>query len=159
MLAIVLLTFLADADPVPETKILARGPWSQARVNVGEARTPRAIVLRDGKDLVNLPPYNALDALPAAVARSATAALARDLKLRNIDWKTQMVVIVLGGMKPSGNYSVEVTGVRVVKGELKVSWKVIPPDDIAPAHITYPSEAVLLPRFAGKVVFDPPMGQ
>lgn len=157
MHALVLLAFLADTEPAAAMKVIARGPWSQSQVNTGESRTPKLIVLRKGEDLANLAPYNRLDALPAVVGKSATVQLAKDLKVKDIDWGKQMVVIILGGMKPSGGHSVEVTGVKVVKGVLKVSWKAKAPDGIATAVITYPSQAVLLPAFAGKVEADPPI--
>jgi hypothetical protein len=159
MYALVLLAFLADTEPAPAMKVIARGSWGQSQVNTGELRTPKLLVIRKAEDLANLAPYNRLDALPGIVGKNATADLAKDLKVKDIDWSKQMVVIVLAGMKPSGGHGVEVTGVKVVKGVLKVSWKAIAPDGIATAVITFPSQAVLLPAFAGKVEADPPIGK
>ena len=73
MLALVLMAFLADADPTPEMKIIARGPWTQSQANTGEVRTPKAIIVRKGEDLVSLTPYNRLDALQWKAERHWTA--------------------------------------------------------------------------------------
>jgi len=154
MLALMICLFAADAEPDAPVKILARGEWRHAAVN-----GKKALVIRKAEDLADLVPYNNLDAPPAAVGRMASAHLAADLKVKEIDWSKQMAVLILAGMKGSGGHSVEVTGVKREKGVLKVSWKAHAPTGAADSVITFPSLAILLPKFDGKVVFDPPLGK
>src|SRR5262249_49147840 len=110
-------------------------------------------------ELVNATSHAARGAGPDLTVKDATNELLRALKVKEIDWKKHMVVAVCAGMKGSGGYRVEITGVRKEKGSVKVSWKLHVPKGAADSVITYPSECVLLPRNAGKVVFDPPLGK
>jgi hypothetical protein len=154
MLPIILCLLAADSEPAPAMKALASGPWRHAAVN-----GKQALVIRKPEDLVNLMPYSNLDAPPAAVGKNAARDLAEDLKVKEIDWSKQMVLILLAGEKPSGGFSIEVTGMKVSKGTLTVTWKLHEPKGAADTVITYPNLAVLVPRFAGKVVLDPPLGK
>lgn len=154
MLALLLCLFTAGPEPAPDIKAIATGPWRHAPLNGA-----RALAIRKGTDLAALPPYNGLNALPRAVAEMATSHLAADLKVKTIDWDRQMVLLVLAGRKGSGGYRVEVTGLKVAKGTLTVSWKLHAPRGAATDAITYPNLAVLVPRYAGKVVFSPPLGK
>ena len=98
--------------------------------------------------------YKNLDAPPAVIKKAATANLAKELKVKDIDWTRQMVVVVSGGTQRSGGFRVEVTGLEIKDRMMTVKWKLHSPKGNATAAITHPAEVVLLPKFAGKVVFD-----
>ncbi len=91
-------------------------------------------------------------------ADKANAELAKMLKVDSIDWKKQMVIVVSGGERPTGGFSVEVKSLEVKDGKLIVHWKLNSPgaDDIVAQVITYPAQLILVDRFEGKVEFDPP---
>src|SRR5436190_442998 len=91
---------------------------------------------------------------PAKASESA----ALMLKVKEIDWKTEMLIVVSASTKRSGGYSVEVTGLEVNKDkELIVKWKLNAPGPNQPvtAALTHPAQTILVDRFEGKVVFDP----
>ena len=94
--------------------------------------------------------------LDAALRKAESPAdLARELKVKEIDWTKQMLVVVSGGTQRKGGYRVEVTGVEVKDGTMTVRWKITPPKGLATNALTHPAEVVLLPQTTGKVVFDP----
>jgi len=80
------------------------------------------------------------------------------LKVDAIDLKKQMVIVIFAGEKPTGGYSVELKSLEV-KEKLVVHWnlKTPGPDDIVTQAITYPELILLVDRFDGEVVFDPPL--
>ncbi len=151
MLTMLLLAALAaDAEPEPGVKILARGAWRNAAQN-----GRNGIVVRAGLDLTSLLPYALLSRALEITARAATEDLAADLKVKSIDWSKQMVVFVLAGATKEGG-RVEVTSVTAEKGTLTVKWKLHPAKG-GKSTDSHPNEAVLLPKFTGKVIFDPPL--
>jgi hypothetical protein len=152
MIALLLALFAADPEPTPIIKAIASAPWTHAHLN-----GKKAVVIRKVDDLAKLQPYVKLDVLPRAKKEAASNELAANLKMKAIDWDKQMVVIILAGAQRSGGYRIEVTGLKVEKGTLTVSWKLLAPAGFATAAITYPSLAVLVPKHTGKVVFDPPL--
>lgn len=162
-LTLTALSLIVAVDPEPidanATKIVARSRWSHARVDVnsaGAGKDKAQLVLRSAAELVAaVPMYKNRDALPAAVEKAATADLAKELKVKDIDWAKQMVVVVSGGSRSTGGYRVEVTGLVIKDKTMTVKWKLHSPEGIATSAFTHPSEVVLVPKFAGKVVFDP----
>ena len=84
-----------------------------------------------------------------------TADLAKALKVEAIDWKKQMVIVVSGGERPTGGYTVETKPLEVKDGKLIVHWKINVPKGIVPQIVTHPALTILVDRFAGDVVFDP----
>ena len=160
-LTLTALSLIVAVDPEPidanATKIVARSQWPHARVDVNSAGKDKAqLVLRSAAELVAaVPMYKNRDALPAAVEKAATADLAKELKVKDIDWAKQMVVVVSGGSRSSGGYRVEVTGLEIKDKTMTVKWKLHSPKGIATSAFTHPSEIVLVPKFAGKVVFAP----
>ena len=155
------LTLVAAIDPEPAdanaTKIVARSNWTHARADANAAGKDKVqLVLRSAAELVAaVPMYKNSDAPPAAVEKKATADLAKALKVEDIDWKKQMVVVVSGGSKSSGGHRVEVTGLEIEDKTMTVKWKSHPPKGFATRAFTHPGEAVLVPKFSGKVVFAP----
>jgi hypothetical protein len=84
--------------------------------------------------------------------------LAKKLKVESIDWKKHMVVVVSGGRQPTGGYSVEVKDLEIKDGKLIVHWKLNAPapGSFVTQVITTPTLTILVDRFEGDVVFDPP---
>src|SRR5262249_15567416 len=111
------------------------------------------IVIRSAKELVAAQGGDGEDA-----EKQRTAELAKALKVDNIDWKTQMVVVVTGGVQKTGGYSVEVTGLKVKDKKLTVEWKLNTPKPggFVTEALTHPARVVLVERFEGAVQFDPP---
>jgi hypothetical protein len=131
-----------DADPAKKLKAEASAPWSSA-VNVAAKQT----AARSAADLA--------DALgQPGRAREAEARLLRALKMREIDWQKQMVILVTAGRKNSGGYKVEVTDQTRKDNVLTVKWKLEPPKGAATRSLSHPGVAVLTERFDGKVVFE-----
>ncbi len=81
------------------------------------------------------------------------------LKVDSIDLKKQMVIVIYGGEKPTGGYSVEMKSLEVTDKKLIVHWhlKAPGPDDFVTQAITYPELVLLVDRFDGEVVFDSPL--
>ncbi len=150
------LVFSADAEPAPRMKVEASAPWRYGQADPKVAGGSQQLVLRSAAELVAATPYRDRDALPAVVEKAATADLAGQLKVKQIDWKKQMLLVVTAGTQRSGGYRVEVTGLKVKDNTLTVSWKLHPPKGFATAALTHPGVVVLVPRFTGKVLFDPP---
>ncbi len=76
-------------------------------------------------------------------------------KVEKIDPAKQMIVIIGVGSRPTGGYSVEVTGTEVKDGTLIIKWKENKPTGIVTQAFTNPAVSVLLPKFEGKITFDP----
>jgi len=138
-------------DASKELKILARAPWrASARPN----SAAQQLVIRSGAELA------AASGQPRTEQgiKQATEMLARLLKVKEIDWNKQMIVVTTAGAKPTGGYSVEVTGLTIKDGTLTVKWKLNSPgpNDFVTQAFTHPGQAVLVEKFDGKVTFDPP---
>jgi hypothetical protein len=138
-----------DQKEEKELKVLSRGLWG-APVQVGKQQQ---LVIRSAKELIE-----ATGATGENAEKQTLERLTKSLKVDKIDWKTQMVVIVSGGVKPTGGYSVEVTGLKVKDKTLTVHWKLNSPKpgSFVTQIVTHPAQAVLVERFDGTVRFDPP---
>lgn len=145
-----LLLLLLAVDAEPGVKIQARGPWRHAHSN-----GHKGIVLRDGMDMTALLPHALFSRALETTAAIATTELAEDLKVKGIDWKKRMAVMILAGKRPTGTH-VEIKSAEERKGVLVVKWKLHEPKG-KPMGTEHPSECVLLPAFKGKVEFDPPL--
>jgi hypothetical protein len=154
MLALILALMADAAEPEPGMKIIARGEWPRVR---GSGR--QALAVREPLGLIrSLSPYTELAGGPRErIAARAAGDLAAALKVKEIDWSRQMAIIILAGERPAG-HRVEVTWVGVVKGVMKVRWKLHAPP-AAGRGKCQPGEVVIVPRFAGPVIFDPPLGK
>lgn len=135
--------------------ILARAFWPHGSTNPDMREKASQFVLRSAEELTRRPPFNNLDAPPAAVEKMATEALAKALKVPTIDWKKQMLVVVTGGTQSSGGFRIGVTALRPVDGKLIVDWFLAPPTGFATTAFTHPAEVVLTNRFEGVVEFRP----
>jgi hypothetical protein len=133
-----------DKPEGKELKVLARGDWRAAGT-----KEPQHLVIRSTEELAKA---------AGQPADKAAEGLAQAFKVEAIDWKKQMVVVATGGTKTTGGYSVEITDLKVKDGVLTVHWKMNTPKpgSLITQAITHPAQAVLVERFDGKTVFDPP---
>lgn len=139
--------FLVLKDVETKSPTIIAKSASRLAVRGGEATQA---VYRSGEELAK--------AMPIDDAAKASESAALMLKVKEIDWKTQMVIVVSAGTKRSGGYSVEVTGLEINKDkELVVKWKLNSPAPNQPVTLalTHPAQTILVDRFEGKVVFDP----
>ena len=129
-----------DAGKSPEVKILKKATSSTFRDNA---------VIRSSEEAAKAAPGK-------GSAEEETINLAKTLNVPVIDWKKQMVIVIYGGERGTGGFSVEVKSLEVKDGKLIVHWKLKSPgaDDIVAQVITYPSQVILVDRFEGKVEFD-----
>jgi hypothetical protein len=137
-----------------ELKVLARATWAPAGRSTAQQR-----VIRSAEELALASGQTAERAKDEAVQKQITAAVAKQFKVKSIDWTKQMVVAITVGSKPTGGYSVEVLGLTVKDKALTVRWKLNSPapGDIVTQVISFPVQAVLAERFDGdKITFDPP---
>jgi PrcB C-terminal len=144
--------FLADAEPEKAPRVIAQGRWAYA----GRDGKAKQLVIKSAADLVANTPFKDRDAPQQVVEKAATAELTKALKVKDIDWSKQMLVVVTAGTRRSGGYRLEITGLKVKDKELVVSWKLHAPKGAATAALTHPATVALVPRHAGKVAFDPP---
>jgi PrcB C-terminal len=145
---------VADTEPASSPRVIARGPW--AYVTASGDEKAQQLVIKSAADLVKNTPFKDRDAEAKVVEKAATAEVAKALKVKDIDWAKQMLVVVTAGTKGSGGYRIEITGLKVKDKELIVSWKLHAPKGAATAALTHPATMALVPRFTGKAVFDPP---
>jgi hypothetical protein len=159
MLVLLVVLLAADSEPAERVKPLAKGPWTHPKYTFEKNKaTTVARVIRTPRQLVSATPHELRSVGPEVARADATRELLTSLKAKEIDWTKHMVVAVIGWQQPAGS-SVEITGVTKEKDVLTVKWRLRKPKAAAPGAIAFPSQCVLLPRFAGKVVFDPPPGK
>jgi hypothetical protein len=111
----------------------------------------QSVVIKSDEQLSLLTPANGR-------GRAITGGVAGLLKVKTIDWDKQMLVVIYGGEQPTGGYSVKLKSLETKDGKLIVHWKLNspPPDAIVTQALTYPELLILVDRFDGDVVFDPP---
>jgi hypothetical protein len=73
--------------------------------------------------------------------------------------KDSTVVAIHAGQRPTGGYSVEVTGVERAGDDCTVRYRVRGPgpDDIVTQALTYPSVAIRIAASCREVTVDPPL--
>ncbi len=142
----------AKGEEATDVKILSRGLWRPAT----KSNDPQQIVIRSGEELAKAAGLDKPDGEDAQ--KKAAETVAKALKVDDIDWKKQMVIVVTGGVKRTGGYSVEITKIETADKVMTVHWKLNSPKRDAPVTqtITHPALTVIVDRFEGKVVFDPP---
>jgi hypothetical protein len=143
----------SDAAPRREVpKILARGVWP-----VREDKNER-LVLHDPQELAVALGVAPKDARERRFQNDAVADTAKLLKVKDIDWNKQMLVVVAVGSRRTGGYRVEIESLTVKDEALVVKWKLHEPrpGDVVTQAITYPTQMVLVDKFQGRILFDPP---
>jgi hypothetical protein len=116
-------------------------------------------VIRSGEELAVALGVDPPHAKEKKFQIGATDDTAKLLKVKNIDWSKQMLVVVAAGERRTSGYRVEVVSLRAKDETLIVNWKLHspPPGTIVTQAISYPSQMVLVERFRGAVHFDPPV--
>lgn len=135
-------------DAGTPVKILGRASW---RASTKPGAAAQQIVIRSEADFAK--------AVGAGNdAKAALDDLKKQMKVEQIDWQKQMLIVVAGGAQRTGGYRLEVLGAFAKGNTLTVQWKLHSPKptDFVTMAFTHPAEAVLVESTAGKVVFDPP---
>jgi PrcB C-terminal len=147
------LPLVGDKPNAKELKMLARGAWKPV-----EGAAPVQLVIRSAEELARSHGQAEDKAKDEAVQKRVVDEACRLFKVETIDWKSQMIVVASAGAKPTGGYSVEITGLSMKDDVLIVHWRLTSPKpgDFAPQTSTHPAHAVLTERFDGKVVFEAP---
>ncbi|MCI0463562.1 MAG: protease complex subunit PrcB family protein [Gemmataceae bacterium] len=140
-------------------KILAKAPWTFAPAKPDGPKEGLQKVIRQAVDLANLHPWNQLDAPAQTVAKTASAAVAKALKVDAIDWDKQMLVIVTAGVKPTGGWKVEIASVTAGDKSITVNYDMTPPKGFATQAFTHPGQVALVERAEGMAKFVPVPGK
>lgn len=135
-------------------EILAQAPWRYGSTDPDARQKPAQLVIRSAADLVTHTPYKDRDALPQFVEAMATADIAKQLKVKTIDWKKQMLIVVTAGTRPTGGWSVRIASLAREGGKLKVAYAIAAPKGFATQAFTHPGTMILLERFDGPVEFQ-----
>jgi len=111
-------------------------------------------VVRSAEELVD-PRIKASDEVIERMRQAQVARYARALKVPAIDFETQMILGVSGGVQNSDGYRVEVTRVVERGRNLVVYWRLRAPAPGGTVNATpsHPAEVVLVKQFAGPVKF------
>jgi hypothetical protein len=136
-----------------ELKVLGRSVWPVRN------KQPAQLVIRSAEELARSHGIEGQDAKDPRFQADVTADAAQLLKVKTIDWKKQMLVVVAAGTKPTGGYTIEILTLPVKDKTLTVHWKLNSPKPDSPVRKapTYPGQMVLIERFTGEVKFDPPL--
>src|SRR5262249_55600269 len=110
--------------------------------------------LRDAKQLYEASIGFRRDPNEKALTEEVETAMTGRLKVKAIDWDKQMLLVVSAGEQLALGYRVEVTGVKVKSGVLRVSWKLHEPKRPIRRATSHPGVVVLVPRHKGRVVFE-----
>jgi hypothetical protein len=146
-------TDAAKKEDNRDLKIMASGVW------LGMEEKPAHRVIRGGEELAVALGVAPKDAKEKRFQNAATADTAKLLKVKDIDWTKQMLVVVAAGVKPTGGFRVEIAALHIKDKTLTVDWKLHSPaaGDIVTQAITHPSRVVLVERWQGSVRFVPPL--
>ncbi len=133
-----------------DVKILGRGNWPAPAT---QGAPPTQLVIRNANDYAKA--HRTRESPQAALKN-----LSKEMKV-DVDWDKHMLIAVTGGVQPTGGYRVEITDVKQAGDTLTVHWKLHKPKpgDLTTSALTHPAEMVLVEKFNGKVVFDPPAGK
>jgi hypothetical protein len=135
-----------------ELKIFAQGPWPSMMKpgTFGQFQ----MVLRSPEEVAKAMVPKDMK-LPEGGAEMMAKQVNTALKVKEIDWKKQMVILVGPPPKELGKGKAEVTALKVKDKTLTVHWKMVP-GKTGGAGIPSLATAALVERFEGKVTFDPP---
>jgi hypothetical protein len=142
-----------EGDDAKELKIHAKARWQYVMANPDGDTKGKQFALHSAAELVAATPFKNLDAPQQVVEKKATEELAKALKVESIDWSKQMLVVVTGGVKPTGGWQIDVQKVVVDGKKCVVVWQLTPPDGFATQAFTHPSLVALVDRCEGTVEF------
>lgn len=140
-------------DKGKNLKIFAQGNWPYTPKAAPNRKEGQQLVLRSVDELIAATPFKESDAPQPVVEKMATDAVAKLLKVDGINWKTQMLVVVTAGSKPTGGWKVVVDFVHAEDKKATVHWHAQPPEGIATQAFTHPGVVALVDRWDGKVDF------
>jgi hypothetical protein len=140
----VLAALGAATESIGQVPILARTNNPLSLSSRGQLQ-PRAYVIRDAAALAQLANYGGAEG-----ARTATSQMARALGRGDIDWKKEMLLVMMGGLQPSGGARVEITRLVLLEQGLDVTWKLTTTAGGVGAGVV-PVEVVLIPRYDGDI--------
>lgn len=139
--------------PQPGQAIVAAAGANQSvATNIASLVIPRRrqFVLRSPQELAAHGDSTLIGRKTASPAEHADA-LAQQLQVKNIDWKTHMIIAISAGQQ--GHIcDLEITKVLIADKALHVHWKIHDSGDTALSH---PRLVVLVKRFDGPVYFMP----
>ncbi len=136
-------------EAIGEVKVFARtSRWLPAKRTV----QPQMLVIRDPATLAQVSGMAG-----GGAEAAAEKALCQLLEARpgvtgvpSIDWRRQMLLVISGGVQPSGGARVEVTHLTLQEKGLDVTWKLM----TQPGGVGLPpTETLLVPRFEGEIRF------
>lgn len=149
------LSLIPAADEPTTVKPTATAAWTYAKADSNAKADGKQLAVKSAAELVKaVPAWANSDAKPDVVEKTATDTLAKALKVKEIDWKKEMLLVVTDGSKRTGGYKIEVTEMTVKGDTMTVKYKVTPPDGFSIQVITHPGTVVLVPAHKGKVVFE-----
>jgi hypothetical protein len=133
-----------------DVKILGRGNWKAPATQGAPARQ---LVIRTASEY-------AKSVGTRESPQVALKNLSQEMKV-DVDWNKHMLIVVTAGAQPTGGYRVEITDLRQSGETMTVHWKLHKPmpGALTTSALTHPAEMVLVEKFSGKVVFDPPAGK
>lgn len=132
-----------------EVAVVARAFWPEG----WKPEAPRQEwFVRDYSSLID-PRLRAPEPVLERMRAEAAARYAKALGVKAIDFTQQMIVGVSAGVQPAGA-KVEITKVEAdAKGNLTVTWKLLPAKPGDKGEIAHPAEVILIDRTAGTVKF------
>jgi hypothetical protein len=134
-------------------KVFARGSWSFGTVGADAPKKGEQAIFRKPSELASRPPWNRSDAPEPVIAKMATAAVAKALKVDSIDWERQMLVLVTAGVRRTGGWRVNIESVEVAGKTITVHYSVTPPKGFATQALTHPGQVALVERAEGTPKF------
>lgn len=136
-----------------EPKVLARAYWPHGKADP-KSKKGETVAIKSASELAGRSPWSELDANSQVVEKMATQAVATLLKVPDIDWNKQMLIVVTAGPRPTGGWKVNIDALKVSGKTLAVEWSVTPPTGIVTQAFTHPGQVILVERFDGPVTFE-----
>src|SRR5262249_6256061 len=140
-------------DKDTPVKIIAKARWPYVSTDPKSDKQGKQLLIRSAAELVANSPYKESDARQDLLEQKATEEIAKLLNVKGIDWKTQMLVVVTGGVKNTGGWKIDIVGVTVADKTLTVHWLLSPPPGVATQAFTHPSLMALVERTGGEARF------
>ena len=130
-----------------DLRIAAKTAWYYGALDRGTP--PKQVVLRTPAELLSQIGFRTVT--PEAL--KASNEIARLLGVAEIDWKKHMVLVVTGGVKPTGGYRVDLLSVKAKEKKAVAKWSLSLPEGAGAPGITNPGIVALVDRFEGKIEF------
>src|SRR5262245_36688304 len=126
-----------------DVKILGRGIW---RALAKQGAPAQQLVIRSGEEYAK--------AIGTSENPQAALENLRKAMKIDVDWDKHMLIVVTGGVQPTGGYRVEIRDVKQTGETMAVHWKLHKPmpGTLTTSALTHPAEIVLVEKFAGKVI-------